>query len=136
METPFVLNPLMQIWMIVDASQVLTHFFLKYIKSTKMVVVHVLGNVEDECCLSSLTFLKSKFEATLNPHLPLVIGMYNYKLFTLKTFPYIATFDAWNIGIDECYGIIAYIRFCVFISISFYKFMLQSNLVLFALLKP
>lgn len=131
METPFVLNPLMQIWMIVDAFQVLTHFFLKYIKSTKM----VLGNVEDERCLSSLTFLKSKFEATLNPHLPLVIGMYNYKLFTLKTFPYIATFDAW-IGITECYGIIAYIIFCVFISISFYKFMLQSNLVLFALLKP
>jgi hypothetical protein len=81
METPFVLNRLMQIWMIVDASQVLTHFFLKYIKLTKMVVVHVLRNVKDDCCLSSLTFLKSKFGATLDPHLPLMIGMSNYKLF-------------------------------------------------------
>jgi hypothetical protein len=29
-----------------------------------------------------LTFLKSKFKATLDLHLPFVIGMYNYKLFT------------------------------------------------------
>jgi hypothetical protein len=100
METPFVLNPLMQIWMIVDAFQVLTHSFPKYIKLTKMVVVHVLGNVEDERCLSSLTFLKNKFKATLDLHLPFVIGMYNFKLFTLKIFPYNAIFDAW-IGIDE-----------------------------------
>jgi hypothetical protein len=123
METLFVLNPLMQIWMIVDASQVLTHFSHKYIKSTNMVIVHVLRNVKDERCLSSLTFLKIKFKATLDPHLPLVINMYNYKLFTLKTFPYNATFDAW-IGIAERYGIIAYVRFCVLVNISFCKFLL------------
>jgi hypothetical protein len=134
MEIHFVLNPLMQIWMIVDAYQI-THFSPKYIESTKMVVVHALRIVEDEHYLSSLTFLKSKFKATLDPHLPLMIGMYNYKLFTLKKSPYNATFDAW-IGIAECYGIIAYIRFSILVSISFYKFLLQSNLVLLALLKP
>jgi hypothetical protein len=112
METPFVFNCLMKIWMIVDAYQVLTHFFLKYVKSTKMIIVHVLKNVEVDCCLTSLRFLKSKFGATLDPHLPLNIGMFNYKLFTFKTFPYNATFDAW-IRLVECYGIIAYIKFCV-----------------------
>ncbi len=54
METFLVLNPLMQIWMIIDASQVLTHSFPKYIKLTKMVVIHVLGNVKDEHCLFNI----------------------------------------------------------------------------------
>jgi hypothetical protein len=40
MEQPFVLNPLTQIWRIVDASQVLTHSFPKYIKLAEMIVVY------------------------------------------------------------------------------------------------
>jgi hypothetical protein len=51
-----------------------------------MAIVHILGNVEDERCFSSLVFLKSKLRATLDPHLPLVVGMYNQKVFTLKVF--------------------------------------------------
>lgn len=105
-EQPFVLNPLTQIWKIVDASQVLTHSVPKYIKLAKMAVVHVLTSVEDECCFSFLVFLKSKRRTNLDPHLPLAVGMYNYKFFTLETFPYIATFDAW-VGPVERYGILA-----------------------------
>jgi len=76
------------------AYQVLTHFFPEYIKLAKMAIVNVLGNVEDECCFSSLPFLKSKLQATLDPHLALVGGMYNQKFFKLESFSYIATFDA------------------------------------------
>jgi hypothetical protein len=68
-----------------------------------MATVHVLGNVKDEHCFSSLTFLKNKLQAMLNLHLPLVVGMYSQKIYTLKTFPYVVTFDAW-IGAGNHYG--------------------------------
>jgi hypothetical protein len=68
-----------------------------------MAIIHVLGNVEDEHCLSSLTFMKNKLRTTLNPHLPLMVGMYSHKLYTLKTFPYVVAFDVW-IGATNHYG--------------------------------
>jgi hypothetical protein len=70
-----------------------------------MAIVHNLGSVEDERCFSSLAFLKSKLRATLDPHLPLVVGLYSQKAFTLKSFSYVATFDAW-IGTSDCYNIL------------------------------
>ncbi len=72
----------------------------------EMAIVHVLGNVKDESCFSSLAFLNSKLRAILNPHLPLVVGMYNQKFFTLENFPYTTTFVAW-IGAPNDYGVIA-----------------------------
>ncbi len=72
----------------------------------EMAIVHVLGSVKDDCCFSSLAFLNSKLWATLDPHLPLVVGMYNQKFFTLENFPYTTTFDAW-IGAAIHYGVIA-----------------------------
>jgi hypothetical protein len=39
----------------------------------------------------------------LNLHLPLVVGMYSKKNYTLETFPYVVTFDAW-IGATNRYG--------------------------------
>jgi hypothetical protein len=71
-----------------------------------MAIVHVLGSVEDERCFSFLAFLKSKLRTNLDPHLPLGVGMYNQKFFTLETFPYNATFDAW-VGPAERYVILA-----------------------------
>jgi len=68
-----------------------------------MAIVHVLGNVEDECRFSFFAFLKNKLRATLDPHLPLVVGMYCQIFYTLETFPYDATFDAW-IGVANHYG--------------------------------
>jgi hypothetical protein len=71
-----------------------------------MAIVCVLGNVEDERCFSSPAFLKSKLQATLDPHLPLVGGMYNQKFFNLENFSYIVTFAAWIEAADH-YGVMA-----------------------------
>jgi hypothetical protein len=71
-----------------------------------MAIVHVLRNVEDEKCFSSLAFLKSKLQVTLDPRLPLVVGMYNQKFFILESFSYIATFDPWIRATDH-YNILA-----------------------------
>jgi hypothetical protein len=103
MESPFELNALIHIWRTIDAFRVLTHSFPKYLKLAKMAIVHVLSNVEDEHCFSFLAFLKNKLRVTLDPHLPLVVDMYYQKNYTLETFPYVATFDAW-IGVTDHYG--------------------------------
>ncbi len=86
MEPPFDLNPLIHIWRTINASWVLTHSFLEYLKLPKITIVHVLSSVKGECCFSSLAFFKNKLWATLDLHLPLVVGMYNQKFYILKTF--------------------------------------------------
>jgi len=105
MEPPFDLNPLTQIWKRINASRVFMHSFLKYLKLAEMAIVHILGSVEDERCFSSLAFLKNKLRATSNPHLPFVVSTYSQKFFTLKSFLFVASFDAW-IGAIDRYGIL------------------------------
>ncbi len=103
MEPPFDLNALTHIWRTINAFQVLTHSFPKYLKLVKMAIVHILGNVEDKRHFSILAFLKNKLQVTLDPHLPLVVGMHCQIFYTLKTFPYAIPFDAW-IGVANHYG--------------------------------
>jgi hypothetical protein len=83
-EPRFDLDSLTRIWKTFDAFRVLTHFFPKHLKLAKMTIVHVIGSVEDEKCFSSLTFLKNKLQATLDPHLSLVVGMYSQKFFYFR----------------------------------------------------
>ncbi len=68
----------------------------------EMAIVHVLSNVEDAHYFSSLAFLKNKLWATLDLHLPLVVGMYNQFFYILETFPYVATFDEWIAMVVLC----------------------------------
>jgi hypothetical protein len=58
-------------------------------------MIHVLGSIEDESCFSSISFLKNKLRNHLNLHLELV-AMYFKKFFTLKKFPYQASYDLWT----------------------------------------
>jgi len=86
MEPPFDLNALTHIWRTINASWVLTHSLPEYLKLVKMAIVHILGNVEDKCHFSFLAFLKNKLQATLDPHLPLAVGMYCQKNLYFKDF--------------------------------------------------
>ncbi len=38
----------------------------KYVKLAKIGMIHVLGFVKDECCFSSISFLKNKMHNCLN----------------------------------------------------------------------
>jgi hypothetical protein len=42
------LNPFTRLWCKVFSTSILNHKLLKYIKSAKIVVVQVLGSIEDE----------------------------------------------------------------------------------------
>jgi hypothetical protein len=61
-----------------------------------MIVVHVLGSVQDERCFSTLSFLKSKLHNSLDQHLELVVGMYLQQLYTLQDFPYNSCFTRYG----------------------------------------
>jgi hypothetical protein len=73
-----------------------------------MVVVHVMGSMQDKRAFSSLSFLKNKLQNSLDPHLKLLIAMYSQCLFSLKSFSYDACFTKW---LDPCernrYGVMA-----------------------------
>jgi hypothetical protein len=58
--------------------------------------VQVIGFVEDEHCLSTLTFMKIKPWNRLTMHLELVIRMFNQQLFILKTFPFGGSIQNWK----------------------------------------
>ncbi len=91
MDKPFDVNSITKLWRTFTSSLIFKVKIPKYIKLAKLVVVHVIGFVEDEHCLSTLTFIKAKPWNRLTMHLKLVICMFNQKFFTLKTFPFCAS---------------------------------------------
>ncbi len=63
----------------INATQLLFHSFLEFFKLVEIVMVHVLGFVEDKRCFSSMSFLKTKLHNHLDPHLELVVVMFFQK---------------------------------------------------------
>jgi hypothetical protein len=64
-------------------SQILKLKMFELFKLVELVIVMVLGSVEDERTFSTLTFMKSKLRNRLTTHLDLVVRMYAQDFFTL-----------------------------------------------------
>ena len=79
----------------INVNTPLTGHFSIYLRLAKIVVVMVLGSVEDERMYSSLSFLKSRLHKTLSGHLNVVVGMFSQKLFELEEFPYEEAYNLW-----------------------------------------
>jgi hypothetical protein len=71
--TPILLT---KMWHLVTTFQVHVCSFPKYVNLAEMVVVQIVGSVEDECCFSTLAFIKLKLRNRLTTHLPLVVRMF------------------------------------------------------------
>jgi hypothetical protein len=56
-------------------------------------MVHIIGSVEDEKCLSTLAFMKSKLHNRLTTHLPIVVHMFAQQFYTLHNSLYV-----WNVS--------------------------------------
>ncbi len=65
---PMVVNPPTRLWLVINASQLLFHTFPKYLELAEIVMIHILGSVEDERCFSLVSFLKDKVHNHLNSH--------------------------------------------------------------------
>jgi hypothetical protein len=64
------------------------HHILEFIKLAEIAIVQIIGLVEDECTLNTLSFMKPKFKNRLTNHLDLVIHMLSQHFYTLENFPY------------------------------------------------
>jgi hypothetical protein len=95
MTLAFDLNPLTKMWHLVTTSQVLSFNFPKYVKLIELAMVQIVGNVEDERCFFTLTFMKSKLWNWLSTHLPLVVCMFAQQFYTLHNFPYTYSIGQW-----------------------------------------
>jgi hypothetical protein len=67
-------------------------------KVAKLVVVQIMGSVEDDKIFSTLMFMKTRFRNQLCEHLDLVVGRFAQPFYIVDTFPYDDAITAW---IDE-----------------------------------
>jgi hypothetical protein len=86
--------------------------------------MQIIGFVEDECCFSTLTFMKTKLPNILTMHLELVVHMFSQKYFTLKTFPFSATIQNWKDN-KLWYGVESWRLRPIYIQPPFWGFFLQ-----------
>ncbi len=90
MAKPLDVNPLTHIFSI---SKVLTYSFLEYFKFVKIIMVQVLGSMEDEPFFIYLAFCKSKSCNWLTINLGLVVKLFSQKSFNLHNFPYAQAYE-------------------------------------------
>ncbi len=75
-------NPTTRMWRQMANSQILSLKMFEFLELVELVIVMVLGSVEDERTFSILTFMKSKLRNRLTTHLDLVVKMYAQDFFT------------------------------------------------------
>jgi hypothetical protein len=90
----FDLNPLTKIWCLVTTFRVFS--FQGYVKLAELVMLQIVGNVEDERCFFTLAFMKSKLWNKLITRLPFVVCMFAQQFYTLCNFPsYVDYIEQW-----------------------------------------
>ncbi len=62
-------NHLIRMRLRISSFKVFTLGIFKYVKLAKLAMCQVLGFVEDECCFSTLSFMKGKLHYRLTTHL-------------------------------------------------------------------
>ncbi len=98
MKLPMDYNPCMKISTTLSNNQFLSHQLFGWLKLIELVVVMVMGNVEDEKCFSNLGLMKNNFRNILTTHLDLVVKMFAQKFFTFDTFPFAVEINVWNVA--------------------------------------
>lgn len=87
------LNPVTRLWQKIDTSPHLRFQLSEYMKIAELVVVMVLGSVEDERTFSTLSFMKNKLQNRLSTHLPTVVAMHVQPFYTINNFAYNSAFE-------------------------------------------
>jgi hypothetical protein len=81
-------NPLTKLWRQLATSNLLVVRFYKFMKLAKLVIVQVIGSVEDELFFSTLSFTKSMLWNQLVGHLNIAIHMFIQDFYIKETFPF------------------------------------------------
>ncbi len=67
------MNPIIRMWSRIQSSSLLVLKVNEYIKVAEIVMVQVLGSVEDERTFSNLAFMNNKLHNKLTTHLDLCV---------------------------------------------------------------
>ncbi len=70
------------------ANVIVVQKLLEFLKLMEIVIVMVVGSVEDERTFSIVNFMKSKLCNCLTTHSNLVVWMYAQFFYKLETFPF------------------------------------------------
>jgi len=89
------LNLLSRLWKKLFSNALLCAHFNEFMKVAKLVVVQIMGSVEDEKTFSTFTFMKIRLRNKLCEHLGLVVCMYMQPFYTIDTFPYHDAITTW-----------------------------------------
>jgi hypothetical protein len=96
MEPPHDFNPLIRLWKELITSQVVINCILKYIKLAEIVIVQVIGSMEDEHTFNTINLMRLKLRNRFTSHLDLVICMFSQHFYTLENFAYDVVIQAWK----------------------------------------
>ena len=88
MQKPIDINLVTCMWRNVEANTYLLHSLSEYIKVTKLAIVMVLGNVQDERTFNMLSFMKNKLWDPLIMHLEHEVEMKMQNFYILENFLY------------------------------------------------
>jgi diphthamide synthase subunit DPH2 len=80
LKRPFMINPVMRMWLSIDGNSFLRHSLSEYLKVVEIGIAIVLGSVQDERTFSTISFLKNKVRNRLTTHLAIAVGMKNPEL--------------------------------------------------------
>jgi hypothetical protein len=86
MKPPHYCNPTIQMWKRFAFSVIVKDRIFEYFKLVELIIVAILGSVENEQFFSIVSFMKSKLRNRLTTNMDMVVRMYAQDFFALKTF--------------------------------------------------
>ncbi len=88
MAEPFDTDPMTKSWVTISNNAILIERLSEYLKLADIVVVSILGFVEDEWTFSMFAFMKDKLCTRLGLHLDTIVCMFAQKFYIQESFPY------------------------------------------------
>ncbi len=82
------LNPMFCLWMKLFTNALLCVMFNKFMKVVELVVVQIMGIVEDEKAFNNMAFMKTSFTINCAKSWTFVVHMYDQQFYTIYNFPY------------------------------------------------
>ncbi len=76
MQEPLYVNLITLTWLNIQFSPLLVLKLIEYIKVVEIIVVQILGSIEDEKTFNNLTFMKNKLCDRLTAHFDLCVCMF------------------------------------------------------------
>jgi hypothetical protein len=96
------LNPRMRLWCKTSISIVLNLNLSEYIKLAEIIVIQVIGLVENEQTFNIVAFMKNKLCNHLGTHLVLCIRFHSQQFFILQIILYDQAIAKWQYKVHYC----------------------------------